>query len=594
MVLFLAASLSLAAQTTAVMPLDQIKAGQMGKGRTVFEENKIEEFDAEILGVLTNVQPKRSIILARLRGGKLETAGVIAGMSGSPIYIDGKLAGAVAYSFPYAKEAVAGITPIGEMLSLVREKPQTEPPSGTAIPFTSSLSLDDLFELRRDVLIPPAESLIADGRTLSPLKIPLVFGGFSSRIMEKAGPFFSRLGFQPVRSGATGGQASGETASEPALRSGDPVTVQLVTGDLDLSAVGTVTYVDGNKVFAFGHPLYNLGPVDYGMAKAKILTVVASLDSSFKLAATGDTIGAFIQDRTGGALGEVGRTPHLVPLNVQMLGEGGEIREFHVNLVNDTILTPLLVNMSLQTILGSEDRSVGDLSLAFDSHIYLDNGQSVHLEDLFSGSFDSAAIDLSGLMTAVVYFLTSNEFQSVGIHRLDVAVRSEERPRLASLERVWLDKYEASPGEPISVKVYFRTFRGERQVEEVSLFAPNLPLGSEFQLIVGDAASMHQVETSQYRSAGIVPRSLGQIIRLLNNLRKNSRIYFKIIASKPGLFLKGEEMPNLPPAMKSLFASPRAAASSPTELTLSTLGEFQIPIPYVFRGLAVIPIRIRK
>jgi hypothetical protein len=381
------------------------------------------------------------------------------------------------------------------------------------------------------------------------------------------------------------------------LREGDPVTLQLVSGDLDLSAVGTVTYVQGNKVLAFGHPVYNLGAVDYAMAKATIITVVPALDNSFKLSATGNLIGTFTQDRATGALGEIGKMPRLVPLNVRMIGKNSDTGEFKLKIVNDKILTPVLVNLSLLTLLESEVRSVGDLTLELQGDIYLDTGpsvQNIHLEDLYSGNFNASAQDLTGLLTAVVFFLTNNEFKDVNIHRIDLAIHATEQAKFAYLERVWLDKYEASPGEPIALKVFFRTFRGESLVEEVPLTTPNLPSGSEFQLIIGDAVSMHQVEMGQYRAAGLVPRSLNQLVRLLNNLRKNSRIYFKIIASKPGLFLKGEEMPNLPPSMKSLFASPRAASAAPTELASSTLGEYQLPVPYLFKGLASIPLKIRK
>jgi hypothetical protein len=194
----------------------------------------------------------------------------------------------------------------------------------------------------------------------------------------------------------------------------------------------------------------------------------------------------------------------------------------------------------------------------------------------------------------VVYFLNNNEFQPVGIHRIKLGIRAMEEARFASLERVWLDKYEAAVGERIQVKIYCRAFGGQSFEEEVSIEAPPLPAGSEFSLIIADAASVHQVEVLQYRTQDFVPRNMGQLIRILNNLRKNNRIYFKMIASKPGLFVKGEEMPNLPPSMKSLFASPRAAASAPTELARSTLGEYQLPIPYVFRGLATIPVKIKK
>jgi len=590
---FLASALSFLSAQTQIMPVSQIKAGQKGKGRTVFSENAIEEFDADILGVIKNYQPKRDVIIARLRGRNLETTGVIAGMSGSPVYIDGKLIGAVAFSFPYAKEPIAGITPIGDMLAISKSLAKPSLPSASAIPFTTKLTLEELFEIQRGVF-PARDGPSSSGQAFLPLPIPLVFGGFSSKIVDRAAPFFSRLGFRPVKSGGGGQLPENPALPDLNLRPGDPVTLQLVSGDLDVSAVGTVTHVEGKNVFAFGHPLYNLGAVDYAMARATILTIVPALDNSFKLSVTGDTIGTFTQDRSAGALGEIGRMPRLIPLNIRIIDDGGELREFNLKIVKDRILTALLGNLSLLNLLQSEERSVGDLALAFEGDVYLESGQSVHLEDLFSGNFDVATQDLSGLLTAVVFLLTNNEFQDIAIHRIDLSIKSTEETKIAALERVWLDKYESSPGEPVSIKVAYRAIRGETRVEEIGLATPNLPLGSEYQLYVGDADAMRQVEMGQYRTTGMMPRSLNQLLRLLGNLRKNNRIYFKIVAPKPGLFLRGEEMPNLPPAMKALFTSPRAAFAAPTELTISTIGEFQLPIPYMFRGITAIPLKIRK
>jgi hypothetical protein len=589
-----------AAAQTPILPVSEVKAGQKGVGRTVFEENKIEDFEVEILGVLANIQPKRDLILARLRGKNLEQTGVVAGMSGSPVYVDGKIIGAVAFGYSFAKDAIAGITPIGEMLEL-RSRASSAPSSPTMtaaeVPFRPTLSLGELFAKQRNALSPP-EALSVSGRTLHPLPVPLVFGGFSSGVIDAATPLFARLGFQPVKAGfVLGGRPQIPDklpATEPSLRAGDPVTLQLVSGDLDLSAVGTVTYVDGKTVLAFGHPMYNLGAVEYAMAKARILTIVPMLDSSFKVSATGPTVGTFIQDRVVGAVGEIGRTPRLVPFNVRLFGDATRPEELKVKLVSDKILTPILANMTATTLLTNEARAVGDVTLEMTSDLFLENGLSVHLEDMFSGNFDEPRGDLVNMLTAVIYYLTNNEFRDVGLYRIDLGVKSTEQVMLASLERVWLDKYEVAPGEPIAIKVYYRGFRGERQVEDVGFATPNLPAGSEFQLIVGDAASMQKVESGQYRATGVVPRNVNQLVRLLNSLRKNNRIYFKLMASKPGLFLRGEELPNLPPTMKSLFASPRAASTVPTELTTSTLGEYQLPVPYVFRGLAIIPVKIRK
>ncbi len=576
-----------------ILPLDQVKAGMKGKGRSVFQGNRIEEFDVEIIGVLKNVEPKKSIILARLKGGILEEAGVISGMSGSPVYVDGKLIGAVAYSLgTFVKEPIAGITPIEEMMS-ISEKRKKGPVFSPQVPVKKHLTLDELFMLNKDFFLSKAV-FHSEGRALKPLSIPLVFSGFSSYAFEQSRSFFSNLGFNPVMSAFSG--QSLETISPPdlTLREGGPVAIQLVSGDLDMSAVGTVTYIDGSKVLAFGHPLYNLGAVDYAMAKAKVITVVPSLISSFKLAVSDSLVGKFTQDRSSGLLGELGKIPRLVPVNIRIMDSDGELKEYKIKVVDDKILTPVLLNVSLGGIVTTEERAIGDLSLGLLGNIYLENGMNIRLEDLFSGQFDASVVSLSSLIAGVVYFLTNNEFEELGIHRIDLNIQAFEEVKFSFLEKVWLSKYEASPGDRIDVKIDYRTFRGESQREEGSIQVPNLPPGSEFQIVVADAASMAKIEMSQYRTATFVPRNLSQLVRMLSNLRKNNRIYIKMIASKPGIFLRGEEMSNLPPSMRSMFASPRAAASSPTELTRSTLMEYQLPIPYVFRGEAVIPVKIKK
>ena len=576
-----------------ILQLDQVKAGMKGKGRSVFQGNRIEEFDVEIIGVLKNVEPKKSIILAKLEGGILEEAGVISGMSGSPVYVDGKLIGAVAYSLgTFVKEPIAGITPIGEMMS-ISEESKKGPAFSPQVPVKKHLTIDELFSLNKEFFL--SKSVFhSEGKALKPLSIPLIFSGFSSFAFEQSRSFFSTLGFNPVMNTFSG--QSLETISPPdlTLREGGPVAIQLVSGDMDMSAVGTVTYIDGNTVLAFGHPLYNLGAVDYAMTKANVITVVPSLMSSFKLAASDSIVGKFTQDRSSGLLGELGKIPRLVPVNIRIMDSDEELKEFKIKVVDDKILTPVLLNVTLGGLLTTEERAIGDLSLGLLGNIYLENGMNIRLEDLFSGQFDASVVSLSSLLAGVVFYLTNNEFEELGIHRIDLSIRAFEEVKFSFLEKVWLDKYEASPGERIDVKIDYRTFRGEIRREEGSIQVPNLPPGSEFQLVVADAASMARIEMSQYRTATFIPRSLSHLIRMLSNLRKNNRIYIKIIASKPGIFLRGEEMSNLPPSMKSMFASPRAAASSPTELNRSTLMEYQLPIPYVFRGEAVIPVKIKK
>lgn len=577
--------------SVSVLPVDQIESGMKGKGKTFLQDDRFEEFDVEILGVMHNWQPQRNLILAKLQSDVLNQAGVVQGMSGSPVYIDGKLIGAVSYSLgAFSKEAIAGITPIEEMMA-IPDKTGRESSFAPRIQMRNFINSEDFNRLSEAYY--PIQTSSIDGQLVRPLSIPLFFRGFSPRVFDKAKSLFSRLGFSPIQSGSIGQSQTKISPSAMSLQAGEPVGVQLIKGDMDMSAIGTVTHVEGNKVLAFGHPFYNLGPVDFAMTKAKIFAVLPSLETSFVLSASDRTVGRFIQDRNSGVFGELGKLPRYIPIKANLLSEDGKSKEFSVQIADDKLFTPLLVNLVISSLILSEERNLGDLSLELRGTIYLDDAPPVQLQDLFSGNFDMAATDLSGIVAAVVYYLSNNEFKELGIHRIDLNIGMAEEVRFATLEKVWLGKYEAKPGEIIPMKVYYRNFRGETIVDDLSLPTPNLPSGSEFSLVVGDAASIQSIEISQYRTTGFVPRSLYQLIRLLNSLRKRNFIYFKIIAAKPGLFLRGEEMPNLPPTMKSMFSSPRAASTPPVEITRSTLGEYRHGIPYVFSGLAVIPLKIK-
>lgn len=579
---------------SSFFPINQIKEGMKGTGKTAFKGKKVEEFGVEILGILENdpsVGPKRNIILAKLTGGNLEKTGVIQGMSGSPIYLQGKLAGAVAYSFPFSTEAIAGITPIKEMMEIKnsKETPSTYSPP---IPIKKHLSLEELSEMHEKFNILNT-NVFYKGKSLEPMKIPLMFSGFSKKAFEKSKHFFSNIGFNPMQVGS-GKQAESKTSfSDINLKEGDPVGVQMISGDLSLAATGTTTFVDGQNVLAFGHPMYNLGPVSYAMTQADVITVVPSLNTSMKLTSTGAVIGSFSQDRSSGVYGELGKTPDLIPVNIELFDSGKKSKDIHLEVVENKILTASLLNVAVLSIMSAEERSIGDLTVELKGDVFLENGMSIHMEDLFSGNFDTSINNASNLVAAITYFLTNNEFKELGIHRIDLRLNSSEEIKISYLEKVWLDKYDVSPGERIQIRIYSRNFRGDSVLEEGGIIAPNLPSGSKFYLFVGDTASMGQLERSLYQTTTFMPRSLYQLIRILSNQRKNNRIYLKILADKPGLFLKGEELPNLPPSMKSMFSSPRVATSVPTEISKSTLSNFQIPVPFVFQGAALIPIKIK-
>ncbi|MGD8538787.1 MAG: SpoIVB peptidase S55 domain-containing protein, partial [Candidatus Aminicenantes bacterium] len=260
-----------------ILPVDQIEAGMKGKGRSVFLGDTIEEFDVEIVGVMRNIQPKKDLIVVRIGGPGIKEAGVIQGMSGSPIYIDGKLIGALSYSLgAFVKEPLALVTPINEMMAI----PKKEPAKSSfmpQIPIKKHLPLDELFSIYESYFYKDP-TIINGDRSFTPISVPLVFSGFSPRVFEKAKHFFSKLGFSPMSVSISGQSQEGITIPDLNLKGGDSVGAQLVTGDLIMSGVGTVTHVDGNRVLAWGHPWFNLGTVGYTMTKANVMTIVPKLD----------------------------------------------------------------------------------------------------------------------------------------------------------------------------------------------------------------------------------------------------------------------------------------------------------------------------
>ena len=355
---------------TQFLPVDEIRPGMVGVGRTVFEGSKVEEFQVRILGVIRNVVgPKRDLILAKLEGGPLAATGVIAGMSGSPVYIDGRLVGAVSYSLgQFSREAIAGITPIQEMIDATAAETKRAPIGQRArleVPITGESIANALrvaFSWARPFAERPADVQVLGGAEfgllgsqvgtmLAPIVTPIAIGGFSAEVSGQLGAMFSGTGLLPMMGQATGSSVADQQAG---LEPGDAVGIALINGDLSLGATGTVTYVDGARVYAFGHPFYNLGPTQFPMTRAHIHTLLPSLASSAKLASTGQTVGTLEQDRATAISGVLGPGPALIPVKIGLETDRGLGRkDFSFGIVNDQLFTPLLTYLSVMNTLSS-------------------------------------------------------------------------------------------------------------------------------------------------------------------------------------------------------------------------------------------------
>ncbi len=432
LLLFLAAGLP---AQSKVFPVDELRPGMVGVGKTVFEGDRLDDFTVHIIGVLRNViGPRRDLILARLEGGPLANAGVIAGMSGSPVYIDGRLVGAVSYSLgAFSKEPIAGITPIAEMtedatLPAVRRQASRVDLPMPLTPEAFQASLRQAFSWIRPFAESPADvQVLGDinagiGTMLRPIATPLTLGGFDASVIAPVAAVFRDQGFVPVMGGGAQIAGAAEAASRP-LRPGDPIGVALMSGDLELGATGTVTEIAGDRVYAFGHPFYGLGPTQFPMTRAYVHAVLPSLQSSMKIASTGEVIGTISQDRATTIAGTLGKGPAMIPINLTLNNaERGLHKTFRIAMVNDELFTPLLAYMSILNTLTSYERQNGVGTYVLRGSASIKNHGDISFEDLFTGDQPSAGAAAS--LVAPINVLLRNSFEGIECEVLNLEFES--------------------------------------------------------------------------------------------------------------------------------------------------------------------------
>ncbi|HZR26354.1 MAG TPA: SpoIVB peptidase S55 domain-containing protein [Vicinamibacterales bacterium] len=598
-------SYSTSAATTQ-MGVEEIRPGMVGIGRTVFDGTHVEEFKANILGVLENViGPRRNLILAKLEGGPLANTGVIAGMSGSPVFIDGKLIGAVSYALgSFSKEPIAGITPIAEMTDATASS--TVRPPGTKVHLEFPLTRDNLIAAFRRSLNwnrpfadrpdethmfgATAVDGLAGGQVgtlLRPIATPLTMAGWEPDVAELFGSAFREQGFLPT-GGAAAKLRDGEKPFEGPLKPGDGVGVVLVSGDLELGATGTVTHIDGNRVYAFGHPMYNLGPTEYPMTRAYTYTVLPSLFSSMKLSGTGEVIGTVTQDRATAIAGTLGPGPKMMPLTLSMQSNRAPAREFHFGMVNDQLFGPLMTYASLLNSLGSYERQYGAMTFSVKGKVNVKKHDAITFDNVFSG--DQAPISAAAYVVAPITYLMGNDYEKVDIDSIELAISTAEEPKTATLERVWVDDPRPRPGKSVPVKVLLRTYRGEEMVKTVPITIPNNASGS-LSILVSDGARLGQAEQREVRLPQ--PRSVDQMIKSLNKARRANTLYVKLLGSEAGAVVNGELLSSLPPSVLGVLEGDRNGGSfNPIHST--TLGEWEIATDHAVSGARTLSIAVSQ
>jgi len=590
------------AQNGRFMTVDELRSGMKGVGRTVFEGTAIQEFQVEIMGVLKNVQPKQDLILARLSGGPLEKTGVIQGMSGSPVYINGRLIGAVAYSFPFAKDPIAGIQPISQMLEVLDKRP-TPPTPASAGPeqivpaqTPAAFVFGMLDKVRagvslQEVLGYPAAPAASSGGALTPIPTPLSIAGATMGTLQQFGPFFGAYGFSVVQSGASGGASNLPSTPSKRLEPGAAVSAELVRGDLDVSANGTVTNVDGDKVYAFGHPFLSVGPLDLPMSNAYIISSLAKLDSSSKVAVPVDVVGAFRQDRATGILGNMTDKPAMIPMTVRVKSSNDITTPYKFEIVNDRYLTPLLTGLTLINAIGASERGLGEVTMNVSGQIQLKGSEPVKISNISTGDGNGPSMATVAAVAPIQYLLNSG-FDGALIQSVDLDIATTDRKTSATLERISVNKDEVQPGETVTLSAQLRGSRGEIFIEQYPVVIPAGLSKGKIQLMVGDGSTVTASELK--RGATGAPPGLAAAVRELNRLRRNDRLYVKIMSNQPGVVIGGEEYPSLPPSMIALLDSNRASSRAVAPLANSTVVEYELtPSKYVLQGQRTLTLSVK-
>lgn len=552
------------------MPLAEVKEGMRGTAKTVFRGNVSEEFNVEILGVVPGaIGPRQDLIVGRISGGAADRTAVFAGMSGSPVYINGRLVGAISYNFPFAREPICGITPIEQMIAIFERKQPAKAtasePRAVSFAELASTSWKPVFPRQpasTGALLAGASGnaamMAVAGQSFQPIATPMTFTGFSQETLSLFAPQLIQAGLLPVSAvGGTARITALKKADDTTLRGGDSVSMQLTRGDYSLAASGTVTYRDGDKIYAFGHPFLGLGTSDLPMSESHVVTVIPSLNSSFKLAVPDAMVGSMTQDRATGVYGRLGQAPKMIPVKLNVQTSRGQTETLEFEVVKDELLTPLLLNMTVFNALVSQERGLGESMVELTGEIRIKGNQPVSLRRRFAGGFANQYTSMS--VATPVTALIKSGFEGAEISEivLDIISGDGDGSNTASLERIALDRTRVKPGETVEVQAFARTESGKMFIQRIPITIPAHTPGGMLAITVGDGTSIQQNAAIQQ----FVPKTLDELIKTINGVKQPDRLYAQLSRTTSGAIIGASELTNLPPSVLATINNDRVAGS---------------------------------
>ncbi|MBS1832938.1 MAG: hypothetical protein JST65_09495, partial [Acidobacteria bacterium] len=490
-------SACLAMAQTPILPLRDVKAGMKGIGRTVFSGDRIEEFQADILGVLENSGPRQSIILARLSGGPIAKTGVMQGMSGSPVYVDGKLIGAVALAFTFATDPIAGIRPIEEMLDVTQS---------TATP------------ARREVALraggdPSASKLVE-------LATPVSFSGLSEASVARFAPELRKLGLEPMQGALAGGGGSNNATpgDRTKIKPGSMISVQLMTGDMAVAADGAVTMIDGDKLYAFGHRFLSGGATEMPFARSEVIALLPNINTSFKISTAREHMGVITQDRNAAIAGSFGGRPTMVPLAITVRGSDRSkpARSYNMQMVRDKTLLPLLTQMAIFSSIDGTERTLGPGTMRLRGTLEFDGGMPpIRLDNAFASDTNAPALAAAYTSLPISYALLSG-IDTLKPKSISIEIEATDSKKSFQLDQAWVSAREARAGESVEINLSLTGENGAELFRKVNF---PLPIGMSpgpLYFTISDGITSNFSELLQ--TASTRSRTPGQVAELLNSL----------------------------------------------------------------------------
>ncbi|MDP9171097.1 MAG: hypothetical protein M3N54_10810 [Acidobacteriota bacterium] len=550
---------ALASAAVSTMPLAEIRAGQHGVGKTVFNGDTVEDFQVEILGVLQNTGPRESLILARLSGGPLEHTGVMQGMSGSPVYIDGRLIGAVAMGFPFAKDPVAGIRPIDEMLRSA-DVPAKRAQANRPLSLTGELAL----------AFPPREpASFGDGRMIE-IATPVSLSGFTPTAVERFGPGLRSLGLEPRQGISLGGAPEERMGNPAALKPGSMISVELMTGDMSVGADGTLTCIDGNRIYAFGHRFLAVGPTELPFTRSEVMTLLANVNTSFKISSAHELMGVITQDRNTAITGSLGRRAAMLPLDIAVTQDRKSVDTYHMKMVNDRFLSPYLLQMAVFSAMDSTARATGAATIAVHGTIEFENRKEVaELRNIYA--VDSGAAMLTATNTALpLSYLMQTDFDGLRVRHISIELDSSNVKKDLNIAQVYLSRKEAKPGDTVELMTVLDGANGVEITKSIRYtIPPGIAPGTlYFTVADGNLTSLGELR----QIVNETPHSAEKLISTVNRLRPNDHAYVRIWRADPAYEVQGEELSDPPPSLALVLGN----AQSFTQNRNSKVAEFAI------------------